>query len=47
MRRFSLVVFIMLLMGSNVAYAHDEHPEHDEWYATLMRPDDPRFFMLW
>jgi len=33
---------IVLLYSVKISPAHDhEHPELDEWYATLMQPDNP------
>lgn len=37
-----LVSGILLLVSSIVARAHDhDHPELDQWYASLMQPDNP------
>lgn len=43
MRSFSVSIFL-LVVGFNPAFAHEHaRPELDEWYAKLMRPDNPAF----
>jgi hypothetical protein len=36
-----IILFFLLPIGSLRAHDHD-HPELDEWYATLMQPDAPQ-----
>jgi hypothetical protein len=37
-----LVAFYALFFWSAMTRAHDAHnPEHDEWYRSLMQPDNP------
>lgn len=33
---------IILLATTSIAWAHDEDHLHDEWYQSLMQPDNPR-----
>lgn len=36
------VVFVALMFVVVAAFAHDhDHPELDQWYASLMQPDNP------
>jgi len=35
------VVVIVLIAGLIAALAHDENPDHDAWYGSLMQPDNP------
>jgi hypothetical protein len=38
----ALVILIWAMIFASIAFAHDhEHPELDEWYATLRQPDFP------
>lgn len=41
---YALVIFVVLVVTLAVrAFAHDhKHPELDQWYATLMQPDNPK-----
>lgn len=33
---------VLILLAGYAAFAHDmDHPEQDEWYRTLMQPDNP------
>lgn len=39
-----VVAMVVLLFGASLypLFAHDhDHPDHDEWYATLKQPDNP------
>ena len=39
---FFMIVLIVFLYSIPIARAHDhDHPEHDQWYQTLMMPDSP------
>jgi hypothetical protein len=39
---FFMVALIVILYSIPIARAHDhDHPEHNEWMASLMQPDNP------
>jgi len=38
----AVVVIVLLTVAITRALSHDhDHPEHDQWYETLMMPDNP------